>query len=186
LAPDTSVEGMTQEEWSRAWWQWAGSFEWKSSPVADTTGEHCALKQDGKVWFLAGTYDTGRTIRTCTVPRGRYLFFPLVNYVVMPRATNPLSCAQAMSSAARLTDSPSRLVLEIDGERYEDLTVHRFATQECFDIGVRAKPAMRVYPTAANGYYVMLKPLPAGTHVINFGGILPSIVQAVTYTLTVE
>ena len=186
LEPNVAVAGKTQEAWSRAWWEWAGSFEQRLSPIADATGERCGLKQGSKVWFLAGTYDTGRTIRTCTVPRGRHLFFPLVNYVVMPRGPSPVNCEQAALSAERLTDDPARLILEIDGQRYEDLAVHRLATPECFDIGARAEPPVRVYPTAANGYYVMLKPLPPGRHVINFGGILPSILQAVTYTLTVE
>ncbi|HUQ51517.1 MAG TPA: hypothetical protein VM692_04800 [Gammaproteobacteria bacterium] len=39
---------------------------------------------------------------------------------------------------------------------------------------------------AANGYYVMLRPLPPGKHTINFGGALPTNVQLVTYTLIVE
>ena len=43
-----------------------------------------------------------------------------------------------------------------------------------------------VYPSAANGYYVMLRPLPPGRHTLNFGGVLPSMLQAVTYTLIVE
>lgn len=35
-------------------------------------------------------------------------------------------------------------------------------------------------------YYVMLRPLSRGTHTLNFGGILPGMSQAVTYTLHVE
>src|SRR6185436_15739419 len=76
------VFGKTQAEWSQAWWQWAGSFDHAESPVADRTGENCHLKQEGPVWFLAGTYGTRRTVRTCTVPQGKHLFFPLINYVV--------------------------------------------------------------------------------------------------------
>ena len=32
----------------------------------------------------------------------------------------------------------------------------------------------------------MLKPLPPGKHELNFRGVLPRMIQAVTYTLTVE
>lgn len=70
IAPDALVEDMSQEDWSRAWWQWAGSFPRQDSPVADRTGELCGQKQKGPVWFLAGTYGTQRTIRTCHV-RGK-------------------------------------------------------------------------------------------------------------------
>ena len=39
---------------------------------------------------------------------------------------------------------------------------------------------------AADGYHVMLPPLPVGEHRLNFGGILPSMSQAVTYRLIVR
>jgi hypothetical protein len=186
LPPDERVAGKTQEEWSREWWQWAGSFQWNASPVADPTGALCANGQQGDVWFLAGTYDTGRTIRTCTVPRGKYLFFPLVNYMMTPRSNPAATCEDMARVVARFTEGALRLVLEVDGQRYGDLLEHRLPTRECFDLGARATPPVRVYPTAGNGYYVMLRPLPPGKHEINFGGILPSLLQAVTYTLIVE
>jgi hypothetical protein len=186
LPPDARVAGKTQEEWSREWWQWAGSFQWNASPVADESGALCTNGQRGDVWFLAGTYDTGRTIRTCTVPRGKYLFFPLVNYMVMPRENSLATCEDMARKAALITDGAQRLVLEIDGHVYGDLLQHRLPTRECFDLGARATPPARVYPTAGNGYYVMLRPLPPGKHEINFGGILPSMLQAVTYALVVE
>jgi len=44
----------------------------------------------------------------------------------------------------------------------------------------------RAFPAASNGYYVMLKPLPRGRHTVNFGGALPNMSQAVSYTLIVE
>lgn len=46
------------------------------------TRYRAAPVQSSEVWFLAGTYGTPRTIRTCRVPRDKYLFFPLINYVV--------------------------------------------------------------------------------------------------------
>jgi hypothetical protein len=186
LPPDEKVANTSQEDWSRAWWQWAGSFENSISPVADQTGEHCARKQSGDVWFLAGTYETKRTIRTCTVPKGKYLFFPLINYVVMPRGNRPTSCFAVTSSAARMTEQVSSLLLEIDGKRHGDLAVHRQATRSCFDMGVSAEPPIPIYPSAANGYYVMLRPLPPGKHTLNFGGALPGMLQGVTYTHLVE
>jgi hypothetical protein len=45
---------------------------------------------------------------------------------------------------------------------------------------------VHIFPSAANGYYVMLRPLSPGKHVINFGGVLPSLSQAVTYTVQVQ
>lgn len=190
VPPAERVANTSQADWSKAWWQWAGSFDRADSPVADRTGTNCHLKQDGPVWFLAGTYGTQRTIRTCKVPRDKYLFFPLINYVVMP-TTQTASCGAACcpsfaQTAKSITDEPSNLVLELDGRRIHDLARYRQATTECFDMGALSEPKYRVFPSTANGYYVMLRPLSPGKHVLNFGGMLPGMSQAVTYTLFVE
>ena len=187
VPPNRPIAGLTQKEWSVRWWQWAASFDdYAKSPVADTNGAQCAAKQEGGVWFLAGTYETRRTNRTCAIPDGKYIFFPLVNYVVFPRGARAGECGQYVAEAAMVTASPSALVLELNGTRYDKLEQHRQAPAGCFDLGARSSPPVRIHPAAANGYYVMLRPLDPGTHMLNFGGILPSISQAVTYTLKVE
>lgn len=178
------IAGRTQADWSRSWWQWAGSFDRADSPVADLTGKRCDAKQSGPVWFLAGTYGTRRTIRICTVPAGKYLFFPLINYVVFPQFQDSLDCEQAMAEAKRMTEHVSSLLLELDDRRAQNLPAHRQATRKCFDLAALAGGG--VEPSAANGYYIMLRPLSRGTHTLNFGGILPNMSQAVTYTLHVE
>lgn len=186
LPPSAQVGGRTQAEWSRVWWQWAASFDRAESPVADLTGGQCDARQEGPVWFLAGTYGTRRTVRTCTVPAGRYLFFPLINYVVFPRVDGGSNCRSVTAQAAGMTDEVSSLVLEIDGVLEGNLAVHRQATPDCFDLRAAHPSGGRLAPAAANGYYVMLRPLAPGTHTINFGGALPGMLQAVTYTLHVK
>jgi hypothetical protein len=186
IRPGESIAGTSQADWSKAWWQWAGSFGQMDSPIADMSGKNCHLKQSGPVWFLAGTYGTQRTVRTCTVPRDKYVFFPLINYVVMPSSSASTSCASFARTAKEITDQPSVLILELDGRRVEDLATYRQVTRECFDMGALANPKYRIFPSAANGYYAMLRPLSPGRHVLNFGGVLPGLSQAVTYTLLVE
>jgi hypothetical protein len=185
LVPSSEkIAGHSQADWSRTWWQWAESFADYESPIADKKGSRCQLKQTGAVWFLAGTYGTRRTIRTCTVPAGKYLFFPLINYVVFPRSGYSLTCAQATDTAADVTEDVSSLVLDVDGKVFKNLEAHRQPTKGCFDLAAQAGGGMT--PAAANGYYIMLRPLSRGTHTLNFGGILPGMSQAVTYTLHVE
>lgn len=186
LGPDEQVGWVTQGEWSRRWWEWALSFEDEISPVADRSGVQCGNRQSGDVFFLAGTYGTARTVRTCRVPAEKYLFFPLINYVVMPNGGAMLSCKEVTNTATRMTNSAEMLVLEVDGVRYGDLQRHRQASPECFNAWARHPSGARLFPTASNGYYVMLKPLPRGRHTVNFGGALPRMSQAVSYTLIVE
>lgn len=187
VPPTEQVEGYSQEDWSRLWWQWAASFDDADSPVADRMGDKCHLKQSGPVWFLAGTYGTRRTIRSCTLPRGKHIFFPLINYVVYPRhrADRP-SCGGVAQMAKQATDGVNSLVLELNGIQTTNLGSYRQATSSCFNLGARADPPADLFPSAANGYYVMLRPLPPGRYELNFGGALPGLLQAVTYRLVVE
>lgn len=186
LEPGRQVAGLSQAKWTRAWWQWAASFDTSSSPVADMTGERCAAGQQGRVWFLAGTYGTARTIRTCTVPSGKYLFFPLINYLMFPPPHGVASCAALVLDAKRYTDGVSNLVLRVDGREIDGLDVQRMSSQGCFDLGKRHSLPDVIHPVAADGYYAMLKPLARGRHSIEFGGVLPSMIQAVSYTIDVD
>lgn len=180
IPPTVAVAGVSQVEWSARWWQWAFSFADDRSPVADRTGARCASRQGGEVWFLAGTYGSRRVERECVVPAGRTLFFPLINFVAYRAEGGSESCMSLAARAAALTDDPSALILEIDGVRFEGLAAHRMATP-CFPLEPGTRP-----DAVGNGYFVAVGPLPKGQHVLNFGGILPQLRQAVTYRITVE
>jgi len=181
IAPAKPVAGVSQEEWSKRWWRWALSFEEEDSPIADTDGRHCANGQTGPVWFLAGTYESARTIRSCRVPAGKTLFFPLINYITLEPEDEDESCTSLKRRAAELTPGNAGLVLEVNGKRFSGLAAHRQATRRCFH-------ALEDDETlaAANGFYVAIGPLKPGRYTLNFGGILPELSQAVTYTLDVE
>ncbi|MBI3347266.1 MAG: hypothetical protein HY020_08660 [Burkholderiales bacterium] len=181
LAPAKAIAGASQEDWSKRWWRWALSFEDDESPVADPDGRFCSLGQSGPVWFLAGTYGTARAIRSCRVPAGKTLFFPLINYVTFEPDDQDESCSSLKRRAAALTPAPTALVLEVNGKRFNGLAEHRQATRRCFHITEDDDTL-----AAGNGFYVALGPLKKGRYTLNFGGILPELSQAVTYTLDVE
>jgi hypothetical protein len=103
---------------------------------------------------------------------------------VYPPEDGVPSCEIVTAQAAAATEDVSSLVLEIDGVRASNLAAHRLVPAKCFDLNERNGGG--IYPAAANGYYVMLAPLKPGSHTLNFGGILPGISQAVTYTLRVR
>ena len=64
------------------WWQNALSRPTGVNPLLDTTGQYCMLGQRDPVWFLGGNAFGVATARTCTVPAGETLFFPVFNNVV--------------------------------------------------------------------------------------------------------
>jgi hypothetical protein len=186
MAPGEKVAGMSQPELTAKWWQWAASFEYNDSPVADTTGERCGAGQEGEVFFLAGTYAQTVTHRTCKVPAGKTLFFPVINYVVMPgNCRQCRTCDSLADTARQVTDAPMGLFAELDRKALPALSDHRVATSACFNLSQRAKDAPYML-SASNGYWVALPPLPKGRHTLRFGGSLPSLRQELEYTLLVE
>ncbi len=76
-----TVLGKTIGEWSEKWWQWAYSIPTPSNPMLDTSGAYCDVGQRGPMWFLAGYFigDGTPVVRDCTVPRGKYILFPIAN-----------------------------------------------------------------------------------------------------------
>jgi len=189
LPPHSTLNGKTLGDWGAEWWQWAYSFNRDYSPVEDDTGRLCSLGQAGDVWFLAGSYATRPVVRECTIPQGKYLFFPIINFIAHPTPGKPESCRMAAKRAARMVDEPGGLFLRIDGVEITSLRSHREAGGNCFDpfakIGNVEKPSWG-YPAASDGYWVALKPPPPGTHILQFGGRLATFQQNITYKIHVQ
>ena len=87
-APPTPLPPRPLSELSAEWWQWVYSIPQPyaadtaiSNPLFDTTGASCMAGQRGSVWFLAGTNGaTGPVTRSCSVPEGASIFFPVINF----------------------------------------------------------------------------------------------------------
>ena len=83
--PGSVMFGRTYSEWSAEWWQWALSLPADGSPLFDTAD--CNTGQSGPVFFLGGKFcPTGGTCdftnvkRRCTVPVGKAIHFPILNF----------------------------------------------------------------------------------------------------------
>jgi hypothetical protein len=74
---------------SADWWQWALSIPEAVHPLAFVGAEsadYCAVGQHSGVWFLGGVIAAtpvdpieGTVTRTCVVPQGAAIFFPVIN-----------------------------------------------------------------------------------------------------------
>ena len=79
-----SVEqtGKTYGAWSAAWWQYVEAQPASTGPLADSTGQTCAVGQSAAspVFFLVGLTGSGTVERPqCVVPAGKAFSFPLLN-----------------------------------------------------------------------------------------------------------
>src|SRR5260370_28636548 len=66
---------------SAEWWQWALSIPTSVNPQVDPSGDNAVVGQRGSIWFLAGVFGGGTATRTCSVPQGTTLFFPVINQI---------------------------------------------------------------------------------------------------------
>ncbi|MGI5490475.1 signal protein [Microtetraspora malaysiensis] len=154
------------------WWTWAASEAEDTNPVTDMTGKFCDRNQPEDVWFLAGTFG-GTLRRTCTVPAGRPVIFPLVNLVC-----TEAQCKEFMATAegtATLDDKP------VTPERMEDDNVAV--------TGVAGNPLTGEEGTTTSyacGLWVRLQPLEPGRHALTIRGSSGDFHTGVDYTLIVE
>jgi hypothetical protein len=193
LPVTANAHGKSYGEWSAAWWQWVLSIPTTVNPLPDATGAECAQGQSGHVWFLVGVVNvSGQAERSCTIPSGTALFFPVINTECSTleagifhgnNETELRSCAHAFS----FTD----LQASIDGvsltnlASYEiDSPLFTFTLPEDNVLGITAPPFTGM--SVGLGVYLLLAPLPVGEHTLHFGGTdSTGFTLDITYHLTV-
>jgi hypothetical protein len=200
LPPQSHPHGRTYGEWSNAWWQWALSIPTSVNPLLDTTGANCSEGQSGHVWFLAGTFSSGTATRSCTIPAGMMLFFPIVNTSwnnvgdTTPGSMCPPTTfteSQLRQILDRFIQSVTTLEADVDGVNIQNLQGYRAGSNNpTFSITL---PSDNIYnfpgctipagtydtqPSVSDGYYLMLAPLKPGTHTIHFKGETSAVAAA--------
>jgi hypothetical protein len=168
------LDGRTAADLSAEWWKWAMSSPDDVNPVRDTSGIHCDTGQQGKVWFLAGGLGTSPIRRSCTIPAGKYIFFPVINMVYWPlEPDSGFTCEEAMKNAAVNNAATIDLFVKVDKKIVKNPKQYRASTRKCFDVYERIAAERKPYnafPSASDGYWILLKPLKPGKHTIKFGG----------------
>lgn len=164
--PDDVVAGATLGQWSAQQWQWTLSQPIGANPGQDVTGASCATDQDGPVFFLP------RNFPPCRVPANTLIFVPIVGTecsTVEPPPFHGASEEELRSCAAADVDRYTNITVRIDGEEVSDIETFRRASP-IFEVvlpehNVLGVPAGEA-EVAADGYYLLLAPLPPGKHQI--------------------
>jgi hypothetical protein len=173
--PGSKPFGLTYGEWSAKWWQWAMSIPIKDNPVVDENGEKCAIGQkDANVWFLAGT-GGGEVTRSCNIPAEKAIFFPLLNVECDYFSPDLTTEADLRKCAKADQDKATNLQASVDGVAIPDVKIYR-AQSPLFNVTIPKDNTMGYPPgitqAISDGFWILLKPLPAGKHTIEFSGSL--------------
>lgn len=165
--------GSSHAAWSAAWWQWAMELPAVANhPFNDDAGFDVTMGQTGNVWFLGTAF--GTVTRTCTIPSGKSLFVGLLNAEASDLEGLGNTYAERLSTANWLADHivPASLSCTVDGIAV-NLHSYRFASPEF----TFTAPTPWIYgatggngTSVGDGYYVMVKPLLTGTHILHYTG----------------
>jgi hypothetical protein len=189
-----------------AWWQWVLAIPAAQNPLLDETGQYCALGQGGHEWYLAGTF-TGEVIeRTCSVPVGTWLFFPVINSIWIDTPNEPPSslCYQngvpmldlgrainkAFIDAAVDPATPIQPSATLDGNPLQitrlqsDVFVATLPADNLFSVFIGCPPPGS-YQAVDEGLYAKVQPLSRGNHELKMHAQSGGFVIDVTYHLIV-
>jgi hypothetical protein len=120
-----TVYSSTFAEWTAKWWQWLCSIPVDINPANDQTGKNSAQNQtDAVVWFLAGTTG-GKAERTCTVPVGKSMLFPIIASHCSFAKNKDIKTESDLQSCVRSKqDKVKSIEVAIDGQDLQK-SVHR-------------------------------------------------------------
>ena len=171
-------------ELSERWWSWAASVPEAQNAISDATGKNCPVGQPTDVWFLAGT-SGGSVKRSCTIPAGRPIFFPVVNFVCGVTAKKPVDAELArcrgdfkiVSGVATLDGQP----IHLDAVDTPEFTIDLAAGNGVFNTTGKAL-------ATSSGLWASISSLGTGTHTLAFSGTAAvkgtEFNTAVTYALS--
>ncbi|HEY5911035.1 MAG TPA: hypothetical protein VJA21_10575 [Verrucomicrobiae bacterium] len=181
IPPQALPNGMTYGQWGAEWWKWVYATPVDQNPIQDPDGRFGSQGQSGQVWFLAGTF--GETVvRSMTIPVGKKIFFPLVNYFNDYPCPDPnFQPAPGQTLEQFLTEGAgwwlahvTNMTVTVDGESLGNLFNYRGTSSLTTFVGdpswVAMDPCVTGEPQVgvSDGYWIMLAPLPPGQHTIRF------------------
>jgi hypothetical protein len=211
IPPSALPYGLSYQEWSAKWWQWNLG---RDTNEADLVGVPEICREPANhVRFLLGAPGPIKTTRKITITSEASLFFPILT-VEADNTACPVSAfttntadqlaAEAVGdwSAVSVTtctidgvavgglETPSNTIYNVISPAFSYTTAEKgnalaqITGEDCIPGG------MTIYPTVADGVYLMLSPFSPGKHTIHYVGVVgpqsqPYFTEDITYDLTV-
>lgn len=181
----------------------------------DATGEKAKYGNVGPVFFLPGWIGSAAPAssitRSITIPEGKHIFVPVwaatddnVGYGCTVASTTPcagrLTIDQLFTQLAPVIDAATSVEASVDGVAVSDMA-NRRTTSPAFSYTLQLTDNVdqlgsfhyagpdaigTVFPVVADGWYLMLRPLPAGQHTVQISANPPYPgPYSITYEITI-
>jgi len=190
IPPSAHPFGASYGEWSAGWWEWALSLPATDHPLLQSGAVDCAAGQSGPVWFIGGSFAPGRTMRSCTIPKGTAVFFPILNNASLALPEDADTPRLLRRHAREIVNAATGIFARVDGQKVTRLARFR-ADSPLFFVrqgpdNLFGVPDGTLVRGVSDGYWLMLTPLKPGVHRLRFGGALEGFSLDVSYRITVS
>jgi hypothetical protein len=173
---DSMPYGETYGSWTVKWWQW---FLLTPKSINPGTGVYAYVNQQSKdILFLAGKLaneDTNLPDRFCTISTETSILFPVINCAATTLEYPELNKTPyaLIERVKRDEDSIIKKECSVNGKRIPAQRVK--SDPDIFELRINEDNAFNIKGggstcASADGYWVFLKPLPIGKHIISFQG----------------
>lgn len=180
---NATFQGKTYSQWSVSFWQWAMKLPLSNPPhpFTDCNNRPISAAQTGNVWYWSAPDLAPLTCnQTATIiPAGTAIFLTMLD-VEASSLDDPPFYSKTADGQRAIANFFANHILDlfctIDGTPVTNITAYRTATDQfsffapdpwIFE-GVLG--GNKNGTSVADGYYLMLEPLSAGSHIIHYGG----------------
>lgn len=181
--PSQPVSGSSQLALAEQWVQWALGIPAPTNPMLDATGNFARVNNNGPVFFVAGNATGGSTERSFNVPKGKPIFFPLVNAFDLEVPTDGCNVECAFGFIPGVGGA-TELHATLDGQDLLTFPSYRQTSTAFFTVDL--PPSLRdafgfpdqyvgMLDAVTDGYWVALDGLTSGAHTLVFGGTIPEL-----------
>jgi len=184
IPPNAHYGGLTYGEWQAEFNQWLLGVPAADNPVLLGNEDKIAVGQPQHVWFLGNTLPV--VDRHFTIPAGKALYANIFsaewdNFICVDPDTN-FTVDELRSIAKSVADSFMDIEVEVDGVPVKDVTAYRSTTPVFFStlpdnniaqsFGCADAVPGTYGPMVADGYALLLAPLPVGEHTIHTAAVV--------------
>lgn len=163
----TDTDEVDFSGFANLWWQWVYGMPASGFPPIDLARVNCASQGADGIWFLMNSDSPQVVERTCELPLGSSVFFPVISNLVFSPPLAELTCDKAKDLANFERNLNYIMTVKLNGVaiRLDDRNL--VGSLECFDLLARIPSEQNppsYFPSATDGYWFMFNPLPVGSH----------------------